>query len=232
MIIFDNDQERLSHFTHFGTFSGFCRIITCWPKNGVRRLGKACAIIVSATRPFGGKYKYMLDHLRLATLDDLPDVKGLFKEATDLMISQNILQWDEFYPDADLLHDDISAGHMHLLIADVVIAAAIVLDGEQGDSFAGGCWTIDGPAGVIHRLCVRPGFQDRGVGRKMILYAEHALASEGYTAVRLDAFPQNKKAIHLYQSLGYKRAGSSFYRKGEFYLYEKRLPAQDAPCVI
>ena len=76
---------------------------------------------------------------------------------------------------------------------------------------------------VLHRLCVHPDFQGRGVAREAMDHIEKRARGQGAQALRLDAFSQNPSALRLYERRGYEKAGEIRYRKGLFYLYEKRL---------
>jgi hypothetical protein len=40
-------------------------------------------------------------------------------------------------------------------------------------------------------------------------------------SIRLDAFTENRCALHLYDGNGYKTKGVVTFRKGNFYCYEK-----------
>jgi RimJ/RimL family protein N-acetyltransferase len=51
---------------------------------------------------------------------------------------------------------------------------------------------------------------------------QHALAV-GYRTVRLDAFVDNPVALHLYERLGYRDAGTVRHRTGRFRCFEKEL---------
>ena len=54
-------------------------------------------------------------------------------------------------------------------------------------------------------------------------FLEQSVLDRGLRAIRLDAFSLNPAALKLYESRGYERAGEIQFRKGLFYLYEKRL---------
>lgn len=65
---------------------------------------------------------------------------------------------------------------------------------------------------VIHHLRTRPGFEGRGIGRRLIEDAEHRARRRGMARVALGVEPDNARAVRLYQSLGYEE----FYRyRGE-----------------
>lgn len=44
-----------------------------------------------------------------------------------------------------------------------------------------------------------------------------------YESVRLDVFSKNPYAIRLYENNSYEKRGNVCWRKGEFYLMEKKI---------
>lgn len=76
---------------------------------------------------------------------------------------------------------------------------------------------------IIHRLCVNPAFQNKGVGTATVNYIEKQVKNENTKSIRLDVFSKNPQAIHLYEKFGYKKVGEADWRKGRFYLMEKIL---------
>lgn len=162
---------------------------------------------------------------RKAVLPDLQTVWKIFTDAILHMDEQGIAQWDEIYPDKDMILDDIKNQQMYLLIENGVPISAVVLNEYQDEEYAALPWHYTGEkTAVIHRLCVSSFQQGKGWGKRTVQLAEQELMKLGYTCVRLDAFSQNPFALHLYESLGYEKVGAILlFRKGEFYCYEKRL---------
>lgn len=70
--------------------------------------------------------------------------------------------------------------------------------------------------GRIHMLGVDPNFQDRGIGRFMLLKGLNYLKAQGVRRVELTADSQNKAAQFLYQSLGFRKTEVSLW-------FEKKL---------
>lgn len=99
-----------------------------------------------------------------------------------------------------------------------------VLNREADPVYARGRWLYpETPYLVLHRPCVSPAFQSRGIGAQAVRQAERISKEAGAGAIRLDAFSQNPFALRLYERLGYRRVGQAMLRMGLFYLYEKKL---------
>ena len=158
--------------------------------------------------------------IRRARVDDLQAVELLINRATDEMRRLGIEQWDELYPTRNLLRADLAAGTMHVSFRDDRIAGVIVLNETQEPEYASVSWSVSGRPLVVHRLAVDPDFQRLGIATMLMRHAE-SLASAGYDAIRLDAFAKNPAAVSLYERLGYRRAGTVRFRKGEFICFEK-----------
>lgn len=161
---------------------------------------------------------------RKAVLTDLEMVWKIFTNAILHMDKQGIPQWDEIYPNKDIILDDIKNQQMYLVIENGVPISAVVLNEYQDEEYAALPWRYtDAKTAVIHRLCVSSTEQGKGWGKKTVQLAEQELLKLGYTCVRLDAFSQNPFALRLYESLGYEKAGDVQFCKGKFYCYEKQL---------
>lgn len=161
---------------------------------------------------------------RIACPEDLKEICDLVRHATEKMIAQDILQWDELYPDEEILCRDIDRKQLNVGIIDKKIAVMYVLNIECDDEYKNGQWRHgDKPYGIIHRLCVNPVFQNKGIARTTMLHIESEALARGFQAIRLDVFTGNPIALKLYTDLGYCRAGYADWRKGRFYLMEKYL---------
>lgn len=161
---------------------------------------------------------------RKAEMADLEEIYRLVKDAVAHMEEQNIMQWDELYPTRDDLLTDIEKDQLTVGVIEGIIAVIYVLNQESADEYASGNWQRPAePYFVIHRLCVSPAFQNRGVGRQTLLQIEKNLKDSGIYAIRLDVFTQNPFALRLYEGLGYVKTGYADWRKGHFLLMEKYI---------
>ena len=161
---------------------------------------------------------------RPATTGDLDALVSLYGAAAQDMFRQGVDQWDERYPDREILSEDAESGDMVLGFLDGALACAYVVNRECDPEYESGAWEhTEGNYCVLHRLCVNPELQGRGLARQAMAHMESQALEKGFDSVRLDVFSQNLHAQRLYEKLGYKRTGEVRFRKGIFYLMEKGL---------
>ena len=48
-------------------------------------------------------------------MQDLPEIMDIIASCTRHMESQGIFQWDETYPDAEIIKEDIENGHSYVI---------------------------------------------------------------------------------------------------------------------
>lgn len=170
-------------------------------------------------------YQHMIDlNFTKATASDLIPIFDVYKAAIAHMNEIGIPQWDELYPTYEDIRGDIYRGEHYIGLSEGNIVCAFTLNRDCDSQYEAADWSVrDRPFIVLHRLCVSPAFQNRGAGRKTMLYIEALAQAEGIASIRLDAFSLNPYALRLYEGLGYRRTGTANFRKGLFYLYEKTL---------
>lgn len=162
--------------------------------------------------------------VRLADKKDLENVLFIFKSAIELMEIQNIPQWDEVYPNETVLKKDILKKQLYIMNIDEEIASVFVLNKECDNEYKNGNWEFPNAEYiVVHRLCVNPEFQNQGIGKLTMQFAEKIAKDMGAETIRLDCFMKNPFAFSMYRKLGYKVTGYADWRKGRFYLMEKLI---------
>lgn len=159
---------------------------------------------------------------RLGRIDDLPEICNLIEAAKHLMSQQGIQQWDDKYPILEDFEDDICKETLYLALIENKVVAIYVISEECDDEYHKCNWENNHPC-IIHRLCVSPFLQNRGIGNTILNHIENQLVEKGYDSVRLDVFTQNPYALRLYEKNGYVRRGYADWRKGRFLLMEKKL---------
>ena len=191
---------------------------------------KACDIGVYLCSPFkelkrfslAGYDKNLKMNYRLGTNSDLDDIVSMVDSAKALMSSQGIEQWDEVYPCRNDFESDIKSSTLYIATEDDRLVAVYVLSEECDAEYFECKWENKKPC-ILHRFCVSPEFQHKGIGKKVLLHIEQQILEMGYDSVRLDAFTENPFSLSLYKKNGYVERGYADWRKGRFVLMEKRL---------
>ncbi len=153
----------------------------------------------------------------------ITSVMSLITDAIREMERNGVFQWDDVYPDQDILLADIDSGSLYSSLKDDTLIGIIAINESQSPEYLSIRWVDKGHPLCVHRLCIDPRFQGQGEAKRLMQFAENFGRENHYSSIRLDAFIDNKKAVGLYDSLNYQRRGIVEFRKGIFYCYEKLL---------
>lgn len=165
---------------------------------------------------------------RLAAPTDLDSICSLISGAIAQMERDGIHQWDSIYPARDDFIADISQKTLYIAEQEHRIAAVYVISQQCDGEYKKCRWSNPAKtACIIHRFCVAPDFQNKGVGRQVLEHIENQAAGMGYESIRLDVFTLNPYALKLYMNSGYQERGFADWRKGRFVLMEKALKTID-----
>ncbi len=160
----------------------------------------------------------------VAEEENLQEIFRTFSAAIEEMNRKNILQWDEVYPDIHILQKDIKNKQLYIGKIHSQIACVYAINSDCDEQYSNGEWEYpNAKYNVVHRMCVNPKFQNQGIGALTLKHIEQNLKSEGVEAIRLDAFSLNPFALKMYHKQGYTKVGQANWRKGKFYLMEKKL---------
>ena len=161
---------------------------------------------------------------RAANNDDLDEIFQLVENAVKQMEREKIYQWDSIYPTKEDFYNDIQKNELYVGIINEKIAVVYALSKEYDEQYKNGEWQYIGDKFiVIHRLCVSPDFQKKGIAQTTLMHIEGELRVCGMKAIRLDVFCENPNALKLYFNNGYSKVGIAHWRKGNFFLMEKLL---------
>ena len=153
--------------------------------------------------------------IRLAETADVPPVIAILSRCMRDLRQRGCDQWDDTYPSVEVLHEDVRARTLFVALEEERIVAAVCLNEVQPDPYRSVAWHFaDEHPLVVHRLCVDPDRQGRGLGRRMMEFAEQFARVRGFRSIRLEVYPTAVAAVALYSRLGYLRAGQvSFPRR-------------------
>ena len=162
--------------------------------------------------------------IRKATLKDLDAILKITKSCAEEMISKNIFQWNDSYPNRKAFENDIHNGRLYVREEKRKIIGSICVSDFMDEEYLAVRWLSTSNNNIyIHRLAVDPTSQGQGFGQDMMNFAENFAKRKNYQSIRLDTFSMNVRNQRFYKQRGYKRLGSIFFpnqSKEPFYCYE------------
>lgn len=145
--------------------------------------------------------------LEPARMEELEAVWTLVRRAVVHMNALGNPQWGEDYPTVDFYREDIRRGELYAAYGDGVLAGVACINTDEAPEYAAMPWSTTPPAVVIHRMCIDPAFQRRGVGRAFFRFAEDLARRRGISALRIDTYSLNHRMQSLIQSQGFCKVG-------------------------
>ncbi|MBS1493456.1 MAG: GNAT family N-acetyltransferase [Bacteroidetes bacterium] len=154
--------------------------------------------------------------IKLCNINEAEDIFKIYDDCRKAMQSAGIFQWQNDYPTLETVIQDIESnnlyGYYEEEIEDGKCIGAISINTHQDEEYKGIDWKgPDENVIVIHRLAVNPEFQAKGIARLLMDFAEDLARKENYSAIRLDSYSQNKRALKFYENRGYQKRGECFF---------------------
>lgn len=134
---------------------------------------------------------------RPALPDDLERICTIIRQAQAQMRLRGSRQWQNGYPAAAHITDDIDRGYGHVLCTHtglVVAYGAVVFDGEPAYAEIDGTWLDQAPYVVLHRLAVAQGGQRTGHSDR--IHAPHHDIGPGARHRQLPDRHQLRQPLH------------------------------------
>lgn len=162
--------------------------------------------------------------IRKATLIDIDDIVEITKACARFMITKNIFQWNEHYPNRTAFETDIKRHELYVLDLENTIIGCIVISTLMDDEYIPIQWLTSNKNNIyIHRLAIHPEHQGKGYAQDLMNFAEAYAQENNFTSVRLDTFSQNSRNQKFYELRGYQKLSSIYFPKqseAPFYCYE------------
>ena len=110
---------------------------------------------------------------RIGIPSDLDNICALIKDAVAEMEKHGIYQWDEIYPNRNDFEEDIQNNTLYVVCDEDDLIAFYVISGECDEQYANGHWKYDEDTSfILHRFCVAPKVQNRGLGKEILIHIE------------------------------------------------------------
>lgn len=165
---------------------------------------------------------------RRAVVADVDNIWSILDEAINKRKHEGSDQWQDGYPNRDVILKDIEDGHGFVAEraeTGLVAYIAIIGDIEPAYEKLEGEWLSIRPYTVIHRLAVSQSDPIKGLGTWMMLEAEKISLSMDRQSIKVDTNYDNTGMLRVFDKLGYVYCGEVYFRGGARRAFEKLLDA-------
>ena len=162
--------------------------------------------------------------IKKANKTDLDKIMKMYKSCVKGMLENGIDQWDNSYPNAEIISEDLNVGTYYVAEIDGIIIGGVNIDKNQDDTYLALDWEDKSDSFlVVHRLGVKEEFWNKKIGKYLMLFTEKLVIEKGLKSIRLDTYSGNLKAIEFYIRLGYNELGTIDLKpnKDKYHCFEK-----------
>ncbi|QAA33914.1 GNAT family N-acetyltransferase [Clostridium manihotivorum] len=141
---------------------------------------------------------------------DISSIMTIIRQAQDYFKDKGIDQWQNGYPNPEVIRKDIANGHSYVLLKEdnIVGTAAISFDGENTyDDIYEGQWLSNDTFAVIHRIAVDNDYKGLGLSSIIIENVEELCKSKGVSSIKVDTHEDNLSMQRLLKKNGFQFCG-------------------------
>ncbi len=164
---------------------------------------------------------------RLSRPEDADAIFSIIQQAQAYFRSIKNPQWQNGYPNPDVIREDIRSRSSYVLLENgrIVATAVLLFTGEPTyDRIYAGQWLGDGPYGTIHRIAVSEAYKGRGASVRMLRAFERECEARGICFLRVDTHDRNRPMRRFLEKNGFARCGIIYLAdRSERIAFEKRL---------
>ncbi|OLS03179.1 GNAT family N-acetyltransferase [Tissierella creatinophila] len=158
---------------------------------------------------------------------DIEGIMLIIKKAQNHLKEQGIDQWQNGYPNEEVIKVDIEKQESYVLIEDekAVGTTALSFEAEKTyDNIYDGKWLTDISYAVIHRIAIDIDFRGKGLAREMLKEIEKKCADNRVKSIKVDTHKENISMQNFLKKNGFKYCGIIYLKDGnERVAFEKVL---------
>ena len=164
-------------------------------------------------------------NFRKSTPEDIPHIWEILKGAIDRRKKDGSDQWQDGYPNQEVIQQDIEKGIGYVLTDNETIVGytAILINDEPAYNDLKGKWLTNDDFVVVHRLAISDEHLGEGLAQKVMLYTEDFALQQNIFSVKVDTNFDNIPMLKIFEKLGYTYCGEVTFRAGIRKAFEKKL---------
>ena len=163
--------------------------------------------------------------LRKAQIPEAEIIWQILQQAIERRRKDGSNQWQDGYPNLEVVKTDISLGKGYVLEIDNAIAAyaALVFNDEPAYNEIIGDWLTIDDFLVIHRVAVSDDFLGKGIAVLLFQKLEDFAKEHQVFSIKVDTNFDNLAMLHILEKLDYQYCGEVYFRGSARKAFEKVL---------
>lgn len=165
---------------------------------------------------------------RLAQSSDLPTIWEIIQFAIAQRKKEGSNQWQNGYPNPDVLAEDIrlKKGYVWVIDKDIALYVAVSFSDEQAYEHIKGQWLSEGDYLVFHRIAMSPQFFNQGLSHQVFKAIESLALKHGVYSIKVDTNFDNHAMLHLLKMHDYQHCGEVLMHGEPRMAFEKLLSSK------
>ncbi len=162
---------------------------------------------------------------RKALLDDIPEIWIILQAAIQRRKQDGSNQWQDGYPNPNVIKNDIEKEAGHVLIEDekIVGYCALFINDEPEYEKIIGKWLSNDDYLIFHRVAIAETHLGKGLAKKLLAFIEDYARQKNINSIKADTNFDNAAMLNIFEKTGYLYCGEVFFRGSARKAYEKLL---------
>ncbi|MFV8369360.1 GNAT family N-acetyltransferase [Flavobacterium sp. LB2R40] len=164
-----------------------------------------------------------------AKLSDIAPIWEILQHAILRRKEDGSTQWQDGYPNPDVVQKDIEKGEGFVLVdGETIIGySAVLINDEPAYDKIEGKWLTNGDFVVLHRVAISEKYLGKGLAKKILKYIEEFAVNNNIYSIKADTNFDNIAMMKIFENSGYTYCGEVYFRGSPRKAYEKVLIKQD-----
>lgn len=157
---------------------------------------------------------YKLDNefeIQMASVEDIDVIYNLIKDTAQWIENQDVNQWEYIAAGGgyDEIKETITKHETFKIVKNGELAGTFSLNYTQTDWDIKLWGQLNDGAVYLHKLAISRHQIGKGLGRKIIQWAQEYVKSKGIEIFRLDCIADNPKLVNFYTKCGLENLGTA-----------------------
>ena len=170
-------------------------------------------------------YIFMEYTFRKADIEDINPIWNILEQAILRRKEDGSNQWQDGYPNPDVVKKDIENGVGFVLIDDnkIIGYSAVIINDEPAYEGIEGKWLTNGDFVVVHRMAISADYLGKGLSAQIMTHIEQFALNNNIKSIKVDTNFDNPAMIRIFEKLGYVYCGEVYFRGSARKAFEKVL---------